>query len=206
MTNQQFWLWLNNNLMQAGMNVEYHQVMAWRLWIGEWVANFLTAGFFILTIVCVGKKWSKGRPEKVARLIGILSALLAAVLLFTPIASWRSDHRGFQCEWSGIYSQLKDMQTAFLSLRESQALPVYLVDQMRAVDGKIAQVEGQEPQAWPGLLEWCWGNELERTYGRGLRTTHDVEEALKQRGGRPVDQPLRPAPGGTALKSDNPKR
>ena len=59
MTHEQFWRWLNNTLLQAGMNVQYHQTMSYRLWLLEWVANGVVASCIIGSIVLAGLHKSK---------------------------------------------------------------------------------------------------------------------------------------------------
>jgi len=209
MAHEQFWLWLNNNLLQAGMNVEYHQTMAYRYWLYGWIANFLTVLLFIFGIVCVTFEWPKSKKELKKqtfkpRVCAAISALLASILLFTPLSTWQSNHRGWQAAWSGVDSQLKDLETMFVSLRTSEPLPLYMVDQVRAIDAKVGQIQGEEPAPFIGLLKQCWGDQLERTYGAGLRTTQQVEEYMKATGKvPPIDQPMRPPPSSARRTSNS---
>ncbi len=189
MSHEQFWLWLNNNLLQTGMNVQYHQAMAHSVWVWGWAANFAAAAFIIAGMVCIGRQL-----KKTGWVVGV-SGLFGIVILFTPISTWQSNYRNWQCAWSGVEAQLKGMETAFSSLRESEPIPAYLTEQMRTINGRIAQIQGEEPKPSPKLIKKCWGDQLERTYGAGLRTSEQVRENMKREGVTPaIDQPHRPEP------------
>jgi hypothetical protein len=191
MTHEAFWLWLNNTILQARMSAEYFQTMAW--WF-SWVAlfsNVVVVILFATSIWYVNYLRSKQRSLWYALVTGVPGI----ILLFFPFSSWQIAYEKWQCEWSSVASQLKDMETTFISLRKAEPLPAHLANQVQAVNARILQMEGQEPSAWGFLVEKCWGDQLERMYGRGLRTTQQVEAHLNQPGQPPpINQPLRPAP------------
>ena len=189
MTSNEFWLWLNNNLFCAGMNLEYHQTMAWRFWVAECAANMAVMILVIASIAIAARKtlarWSIP--------VSVVSAIVAAGLLVVPFASWRVQSERCAGEWSSIKGTLSGLEQDYHRIAKDKPISDSVQNEVRALEARKGQLQASEPAAWPKLLKECYGNQVERMHGPGIRTAEEARKNLEARGAV-LDQPQRPAP------------
>jgi len=190
MSHDDFWLWLNNNIFQAGMNVEYHQTIAWWYWAAQSAATVAVVALAIGGIALAAKK----KFEKWSWRLGVFGGLATCAALVFPLSNWQSQAERFSCEWSAIRGTLDGMEQQYKAAPKYAPLPQSLCDDMRLLDARKGQLQASEPAPWPSLLKRAYGDQVERMHGPGIRTAEQVREQQMNAKASPIEQPGRPAP------------
>ncbi len=182
----QFSDWVYRELFKAGMNIDYHQVMAWRWDVSNRALIILA---IVFGAICAFLSANKKAADKSFRW-SIVSFAFLAVCLVIPAGQHASQYELLAQRWGDIKSDIESLQLAAQGNHEKPLSEAAIAAEREAIIRKISALEQTEPAPYQGLLIACWGRQAERIHGKGINTPEKVREHVEE-----VNRPISKSPG-----------
>jgi hypothetical protein len=154
----------------CAVNQRYHQILEWR------------SGFADRTIrILVGVLAITGAIFAVPQLnypwlgfwVAVASAIFATVLNIVPVGEWQKFHTQMFQRWSDLQ---RDATTEeFKTCEHEGNIPDHCVSRLQELLSEMESLHAMEPAPSIRLLNRCQEEENEREWGKGIRTSQQVE-------------------------------
>jgi hypothetical protein len=172
--------WIDWYLFTAGMNIDYHQRMAW--W---WdAANKM---LIAMAIACGGWCIYASAKRKLAESSlrwSIAALVFMAVCLLIPAGDFSHQYQSLARRWGGIESEIKSLERLAARDTPSDEKVATIKEDIEREIGAIEQDESA-PHDW--LLNNCWARQAERFYGKGINTPEKIDEYRKEHNLPPIE-------------------
>jgi hypothetical protein len=188
MNNTDYKLKLHELKITCGINQRYHQYLEWRLWLADKLIRIVVGALAVggLVLAVPGMSFSPDAGLWVA----IVSLVAALVLNIIPVGDWEKTHGELFRLWSYLRKDVVQNELKTWDAEDDKDATKAASEHLCELTLKAADLDTQEPAPWLGLLKRCQGDELESTWGEGIRTPQEVErERLRREQESPLTSP-----------------
>jgi hypothetical protein len=171
MTNSEYYQRLRAVRYTCSVNQRYHQILEWRRGFADRAIRILVGILAITGAIFAVPQMD--RPW-LGFWVAVVSAVFATVLNIVPVGDWQKFHAQMFQRWSDL--QREATVEEFKMCEREGEIPAHCVERLQELLSEMESLHAMEPAPSFRLLNRCQEEENEREWGKGIRTSQQVEQ------------------------------